>query len=117
MAGIRSPCGERWISSERIFFITPQVQGLYRDREEHGEIDISFRNVDVETFQNQRKTDQNQKRERQHFHRRVAIDKLTNRASSKHHHAYGNHHRRHHDKQMIGQTNRSNHGIQTEDNV
>lgn len=54
---IRSPAGSE-TGLQRILFITQQVQALYCDREEHGEIDITFRNVNVETFQNQGKANQ-----------------------------------------------------------
>lgn len=62
---IRSPAGARQDTADS--FITQQVQALYCDREEHGEIDIPFRNVNVETFQNQGKANRDQKGERQHF--------------------------------------------------
>lgn len=53
--------------SERILFVANQVEAFNRNREEHREVDVTFRYVDVETFQNQGKAHQNQERERQHF--------------------------------------------------
>ena len=61
--------------SERILFVANQVEAFNRNREEHREVDVTFRYVDVETFKNQGKAHQNQERERQHFYRRMAFDK------------------------------------------
>ncbi len=46
--------------SERVLFVANQVEAFNRNREEHREVDVTFRYVDVETFQNQGKADQNQ---------------------------------------------------------
>ena len=46
--------------SERILFVANQVEAFNRNREEHREVDVTFRYVDVETFQNQGKAHQNQ---------------------------------------------------------
>lgn len=48
-------------------FVANKVEAFNRNREEHREVDVTFRYVDVETFQNQGKAHQNQERERQHF--------------------------------------------------
>ncbi|ABV15265.1 hypothetical protein CKO_04204 [Citrobacter koseri ATCC BAA-895] len=117
IAGVRSPYRERKSESERVLFIAHQVQALYGDREEHGEVDVPFRNVYIETFQNQGKADQNQERERQHFYGRVAVNKLADRARREHHHADGNHNCRHHDKQMIREAHRRDDGIKAENNI
>ena len=60
--------------SERVLFVANKVEAFNRNREEHREVDVTFRYVDVETFQNQGKAHQNQERERQHFYRRMALD-------------------------------------------
>ena len=61
--------------SERILFVANQVEAFNRNREEHREVDVTFRYVDVETFQNQGKAHQNQERERQHFYRTGTDDR------------------------------------------
>src|SRR4030067_2585153 len=55
--------------------LEPHVKHLYKHREAHRKVDVTFRYVPVHALNNQRKSDQKQKRERQHFYRRVAIHK------------------------------------------
>ncbi|SSM17899.1 Uncharacterised protein [Klebsiella pneumoniae] len=94
---------------QRVFLITQQVKALHRDREEHGEIDVSLRHMDVEAFQHQGKADEDQKRQRQHFHRRMTVNKIADGSRGEHHHPHRDHHRRHHDEQMIRQADGGDH--------
>lgn len=48
-------------------FPTHQIQGFNTHGEEHGEVNVAFWNVNLETFQHQGEADQYQERERQHF--------------------------------------------------
>ncbi len=63
---IRSPAGSE-TGYSGFFLLRNRFRLSTAIEREHGEIDIPFRNVNVETFQNQGKANRDQKGERQHF--------------------------------------------------
>src|SRR5690606_19489174 len=52
----------------------PQVQHLDTDGEEHREIDVALRDVQVDAFRDQRHSDQHEKAQREHLDRRMRVD-------------------------------------------
>ena len=56
-------------------FSQPQVEHFYEHREAHREIDVTFGNILVQAFDDQREADQ-QKTQCQHFNGGMAIHKL-----------------------------------------
>ncbi len=102
--------------SERILFVANQVEAFNRDREEHREVDVTFRYVDVETFQNQGKAHQNQEESASILPKdgvRQNHQSSARRTSSRLRH----HHGCHHNKQVIRQTHSGNHRVEAEDNI
>ncbi len=75
------------------FLVHADVEHLDKDREGHGEIHITFLEVNVKAFSYQGGADQQEEGKRQHFHGRVVADKVTDCAREDHHEADGDHHR------------------------
>ena len=70
-----------------------------------------------EAFGDQRDTDEQQETERQHFHRGVSLDEVSNRLGKNHHENHGNDDRGDHDAYFLNESNGRNYRIQGKHNV
>src|SRR5690606_9399813 len=83
----------------------------------HGEVDVALRYVQVPAFRDQGHTDQKQKAECQYLHGGVTVDEPGDGSGGEQHHTDGDHHGRDHHADLVGHSDRSDHGIETEDHV
>ena len=65
----------------------------------------------------QRHADEDQKAQREHFHRGVAVDERADRSGRKHHDDDGHHDGEHHDRHLLDHADGGDHGIEREHDV
>src|SRR5688572_2186996 len=94
-----------------------QVDHLDKDRKAHGEVDVAFWNVLIESIREQRQPDQQQKTQRQNLYGRVSVDEITDESRRDHHNRNSKHDGRYHDPDVVDHSNRRDDGIEREDNV
>src|SRR3712207_6071563 len=67
----------------------PEVEELDEDGEAHREVDVTLRDVLVETFEEEGEADQQEEAQGEHLHRRVAVDEAAHGLGGDQHHQDG----------------------------
>ena len=101
----------------RSFGADSEIQHLDTDGECHGEIDVAFGDVMADSVGDEEHADQDEECQRQHVHRWMAIDEVTDGASGKKHYAHRHDDGGNHDRHVLNHSHRRDDGIQREDDV
>ena len=94
-----------------------QVEEFHENRKAHGEVDIALGDMLVQTFNHQRKSNEEKKSQGEHFYRRVFADKVADALHRKLHNAHSHYNGRNHDSDLVRHANRSNHGVEGKHDV
>ena len=102
-----------------------QVDHLDEDREAHRKVDVALGDVQVEALADERQSDQQQERQGEHLHGRMAVDEIADWSSCEQHHAHRDDDGGDHDRQLralvaggvLHHADRGDHAVEAEDDV
>src|SRR5579883_1699395 len=93
------------------------VQGLDGDRERDRAIDISLGHVEAGAIGDQDRADHEQKAEREHLHRRLAVEEPGQRPGCDQHDDHRDDDRRRHHPKLVRHADRRDHAVEGKDDV
>src|SRR3712207_6549422 len=95
----------------------PEVEELDEDGEAHREVDVTLRDVLVETFEEEGEADQQEEAQGEHLHRRVSVDEAAHGLGGDQHHKDGYGDGRDHHGDLIDHADGGYDRVQREDHV
>ena len=88
------------------------VDDLDEERERHREVDVALRDVQVEAFGDEARSDKEQEAECKHLHRWMLLDKAADLPGKKHHEPDGDHHGGNHYADIVSHADGGNDGVE-----
>ena len=95
----------------------PQIEHFDKYGKGHRGVNVTLRNMLVETFSHERHADQQEKTQRQHLYGRMVLDEAADRSGKTHHDEYRDDHRGRHDSYVVDHADGGNNRVERKNYV